>query len=102
MDTFRKKRLEIVIERTLERRLLALLEKEGALGYTVLPVLAGKGTRGTWREDSMSPANQMCMVLVVTDAARAERVAAAAYSLIGDYAGIVLVSDVDVFRGDRF
>ena len=102
MDTFRKKRLEIVIERTLERRLLALLEKEGALGYTVLPVLAGKGTRGTWREDSMSPANQMSMVLVVTDKTRAERIAAAAYALIGDYSGIVLVSDVDVFRRERF
>ena len=102
MDTFRKKRLEIVIERTLERRLLALLETEGALGYTVLPVLAGKGTRGAWREDSMSSTNQMSMVLVVTDKTRAERIAAAAYALIGDYSGIVLVSDVDVFRGDRF
>jgi nitrogen regulatory protein PII len=48
MQTHIAKRVEIVIEAPLERRLTETLTAAGVTGYTVLPVLGGSGRSGQW------------------------------------------------------
>ena len=47
------KRLEIVIEKPLARRLTDTLIEHGALGYTILDYVAGRGDRGERRAESL-------------------------------------------------
>lgn len=102
METHRKKKLEIVVEATLLPRLTALVRAEGASGFTVLPTLVGEGHSGEWSTAGLSPALSTRMLVVVAEAARAERIAAAAHELLADYAGIILLSEVEVIREDHF
>lgn len=46
MQTHTAKRVEIVIEAPLERRLTEALTSAGVTGFTVLPVLGGAGRSG--------------------------------------------------------
>ena len=46
METHKAKRVEIIIEAPLERRLTGALKKAGVTGYTVLPVRGGSGGLG--------------------------------------------------------
>ena len=102
MKTFRKKRLEIVIEHPLERRVLALLDEQGVSGYTVMPALAGRGHRGAWRQGLSSGAEEKVMIMAVLDEKKAPAIIKAIYDLVGEYVGILLLTDVEVLRPDHF
>ena len=51
MQMHPKKRLEIFIEAPLLGRIVDRLERAGATGYSVLPVIAGAGRDGAWSTD---------------------------------------------------
>ena len=64
MQTHTAKRVEIVIEAPLERRLTEALTGAGVTGYTVLPVLGGSGRSGLWsREGQVGRAGGMVAVI---------------------------------------
>ena len=46
MQMFAKKRIEILIERALLKRLTDELERTGARGYSVAPLAGGRGHAG--------------------------------------------------------
>lgn len=104
METYAKKRIEIIIEAPSQRRLTELLERLTVSGYTVLPALAGRGREmGSWsREGLVSDAGRMVMVVCVLDENRVEEVLREVYALVSRQIGIVTVSDVQVVRKDRF
>jgi len=97
-----KKRLEIIVENALVRRVLNLLQKEGARGYTVLPASSGIGDAGAWQRDDITPALGRTAILVIADEDQALRLAEAAYDLLADHATMILLSDVEVFRDDQY
>jgi len=102
MDTHLRKRLEIIVEAPLQRRIIELLEAEGLRGYTVLPCLAGKGHDGAWQEGELSAAGAMRLIVAIAPEALARRVLASLRDLLVDYAAVVTLSDVEVIRGDHF
>ncbi len=60
MQTHTAKRVEILIEAPMERRLTQSLMDSGVTGFTVLPVLGGSGRSGRWsREGQVSRAGGM-------------------------------------------
>ena len=64
MQTHAAKRVEIIIEAPMERRLTDALQKAGVTGYTVLPVRGGSGRSGPWsRAGQVSPAGGMVAVV---------------------------------------
>jgi nitrogen regulatory protein PII len=95
---FAKKRLEIIVEGALVERVLDVLEKQGAEGYTILPASAGRGDAGRWRRDDITPALGRTAILVVASDAMARKLAEAVYDLLADHAAMILLSDVEVFR----
>ena len=51
MEQHEAKRVEIIIEAIMEKRLTGLLIEAGVTGFSVLPVKAGSGRSGHWRRE---------------------------------------------------
>ncbi len=66
MQTHKAKRVEIVIEVPLERRLTDALERAGVTGYTILPVLGGSGRSGRWsREGQVGRSGMVAVICLI-------------------------------------
>lgn len=103
MRTFAKKRLDILIEAPVLRRLLELLDRLEVTGYTVTPAVAGRGRGGSWhREASVGDAGRMYVVFCIVDGSRVEQILDPVFELVSGQIGIVTVADVEVIRPDHF
>lgn len=103
ITTHPKKRIEIIIEAPLLRRLTECLTAHQVTGYTVLPVIGGGGREGSWSAAGVvSEASHMAFVICIADAARVPDLLEAVYALVSRQIGIVTVSDVEVVRAERF
>ncbi|WP_181705541.1 P-II family nitrogen regulator [Chthonobacter rhizosphaerae] len=103
MQMHPKKRIEIIVEAPVLHRLTDLLDRLDATGYTVVPVLGGRGRGGSWtREGLATDAGRMVMVVVVTGEERLDAILQPVFSLVTRQIGIVTVSDVMVMRAEHF
>ncbi len=103
MDMHAKKRIDIVVEAPVLRRLEALLDEAGVTGYTVLPALAGRGHHGDWnREGLAGNAGRMLLVFCIVDKARVEPILESLQGIITRHTAILTVTDIEVIRGDHF
>jgi PII-like signaling protein len=103
MQTQLKKKVEIIIEASMVERLCKALKEGGATGYTVTPAVKGSGTNGTWsRRGMISESQRMYVVLTVLDESDLEGALEKVYALLSRQIGIVIVTDVQVIRGERF
>ena len=101
--THRKNRIEVIVEAPVLSRLLDGLDRLSVTGYTVLPVLAGRGRTGSWRrDDAVNPAGQMVCVVCITDQQKVDDILSAVHGLLSRHIGIVSVSDVEVIRQEHF
>jgi PII-like signaling protein len=98
-----KKRIDIVAEAPVLKRLEALLDEAGVSGYTVLPALAGRGHHGDWsREGLAGDAGRMICVFCIVDPAKVEPILEKLEAVVQRQIAIVAVSNVEVIRGDHF
>jgi nitrogen regulatory protein PII len=103
MQTHPAKRVEIIIEAPMRRRLEEALARAGVTGYTILPVLGGNGTSGPWsRDDTVSTAGGLIAVICVVREENKDRLLDAAFAVLERHIGIVSLSDCEVVRRDRF
>jgi nitrogen regulatory protein PII len=103
MQTYKKKRIAIVIEQPALNRVLDALDKLAVTGYTVYPVIAGRGREGSWRADDLvTDAGRMVSVVCVCDEARVDEVVAPVYAIVKRHVGIITLSDCEVIRADHF
>lgn len=103
MDMHRAKRVEIIIEAPMERRLKEALNQAEVTGYTVLPVLGGSGRSGAWtREGQVSRAAGMVAFVCIIRPDRLDTLLEAAFAVVESHIGVVSVSDCDVLRAERF
>lgn len=103
MQTFPKKRIEIMVEGPLMNRVIEVLEKQGVSGYTVLPALAGKGKDGAWHRDGLvGRVGTVVQILCIVDAGRTDAILEPLFKLVSRQIGIVTISDVQVIRPDHF
>ncbi|MEM8870072.1 MAG: transcriptional regulator [Pseudomonadota bacterium] len=103
MQTHDAKRVEIIIEAPMERRLKNALEEVGVTGYTVLPVLGGSGRSGRWtRDGQVSKAGGMVAVICILRPDRVQTLLDAAFKVLEQHIGVVSVSDCQVLRAERF
>ncbi len=103
MQTHRAKRVEIIIELPMERRLTDALTAAGVTGFTVLPVLGGSGRSGRWsREGQVSAAVGMVAVICIVRPDKVDGLLEAAFRVLEKHIGVVSVSDCDVLRAERF
>jgi PII-like signaling protein len=98
---YRRKKVELVVERARLDEILDVVKEAGARGYTVLPTLAGMGNRGA-RADDLTGVGGNVLVVVITREEVAHRVVELLEELWGDAIGVLFVSDVEVMRADKF
>lgn len=102
MLTATKKRVEIIVERSLLDTIVELIDEVGATGYTVIPCMGGRGKHGPWRAGDLSPAFDRVYILIITSAELADAIIASAYDYLQRYSGMVSVTETQVVRADRF
>jgi len=103
VQTHAAKRVEIIIEAPMERRLTTALREAGVTGYTVLPVLGGSGRSGSWsREGQVGRAGGMVAVVCLIRPERLDRLLEAAFAVVERHIGVVSIADCEVIRAERF
>lgn len=103
MDTHQAKRIEIIIEAPLARRLTDALTEAGVTGYTILPVLGGSGRSGRWtREGQVSSAGGMVAVVCLIAPERLDALLDAAFAVVERHIGVVSITDCEILRAERF
>lgn len=103
MELHGKKRVEIIIEAPLLRRLVKKFERRRVNGYSVLPVLSGFGHEGHWESTgSIGDAGRMVALICILDAGECGALLDDIYPLIATQIGIVSISDVQVIRSTHF
>jgi nitrogen regulatory protein PII len=103
MQTHVAKRVEIIIEAVMERRLTRVLIDAGVTGYTVLPVHGGSGRSGEWsREGQVGRAGGMVAVICLIRPERLDALLDAAFSVVERHIGVVSVTDCAILRAERF
>ena len=102
VQLYRKKRIEIVVEATCAPAIIEMIEAVGAKGYTILSSVSGKGNRGIRDESHLTDVFSNMMIIVIAAEDIASRIVEQSQPLLENYAGIVVVSDVDVVRNDHF
>ncbi len=103
METHPAKRVSIVIESALERRLTDTLIDNGVTGFTVMPVLGGSGRSGRWtRDGNISRASGMVNVIVLIRPERLDQMLEAAFKVVERHIGVVSITDAEVLRAERF
>ena len=88
------KRIEIVIEETLTRRLAELLDTLGAPGFTLIPRASGQGDRGVRRgDDPTGTMTNAVFIVAADDDEVVARIVEGVRPLLKRSGGICLVSD---------
>ncbi len=103
MQTHKAKRVEIIIEAPMERRLTDAMTAAGVTGFTVLPVLGGSGRSGQWsREGQVSSAGGMAAVVCILRPDRVDGLLDAVFRVLERHIGVVSVTECEVLRAERF
>ncbi len=103
MEMHDAKRIEIMIERIMEKRLTALLIKNGVTGFSVLPVSGGSGRSGEWsRQGQIGRADGMVCVVCLVKPERLDPTLKAILEVLDRHIGVVNVTDAQVLRAERF
>ena len=99
MDTYKIKRVTIVTERLLRDRLLTMIKKAGATGYTVTDV-RGEGTGGSHATDFEG--SHVKIETLVRPPVADQILQTLADDYFDRWAVIAYVVDVDVVRGSKY
>ena len=103
MKTHKKTKIEILIEAPFEEKLTELLDDLGAKGYTIFPAISGKGEHGHWsRKGLVNHVGQMLLFVSIVENSKARHIAEKLYEATEDQFGIITLSEVEVFRSDKF
>ena len=102
MQMHTARRVEIIIEAVMERRLCALIEDAGVTGYTVLPVHAGSGRSGPWTREGQVGRSGMVAVVCLLRPDRVDALLEALFPVLDRHIGVVSVTETQVIRAERF
>lgn len=102
MQLVPRRRIEVLVDAPLVRRVLDAAMSAAVTGYTLLPTLGGAGEGGVWTDDQISGAEAKVMFLTVTSAEKADALIEALAPLLESHGLILMISDVDVVRGGKF
>lgn len=103
MQTFLKKRIEVIIEAPALKKVVQAFDSRKIIGHTIFPVLAGSGHEGRWDAAGLiGDTGRMVSVMCVLDPAELDAVMIDIQPIIQNQIGIVLISDVQVIRREHF
>lgn len=101
IETVIRKRIEILADRALVNRVTDAIDEAAITGWTILPVSAGKGRDGRWRDERVTGADKV-LVLTVASAEKADALAQRLAPILTSHGLLLTMWDVEVIRGERF
>ena len=101
IETVTRKRIEILADTRLQRRVTDAIDQIGITGWTITPVTSGKGRDGPWREERVMGTDKV-LVLTIAAEDKAMALAEALAPVLTKYGFILSMWDVQVIRGERF
>lgn len=101
IETVTRKRIEILADKALQRRVTEAIDRAGITGWTILPVSSGKGREGQWREESVMGTDKV-FVLTIAAQDKALALAEELAPMLTNLGFILTMWDVEVIRGERF
>ena len=101
IETVTRKRIEILTDKALQKRVTDAIERAGITGWTILPVSSGKGRDGHWREESVMGTDKV-FVLTIASEDKAMGLAEALAPMLNSLGLLLTMWDVQVIRGERF
>lgn len=101
IETVIRKRIEILADKALQKRVTDAIDAAGITGWTIVPVTEGKGRDGKWREERVMGTDKV-FVLTIAAEDRAQALAEAIAPMLTKYGFILSMWDVEVIRGERF
>jgi hypothetical protein len=102
MQTHQRKKLEILVEGPILKKVEEILEACGVHVFSVFDGREGRGLSGRWTDQSVADALDQRLVWAIMAEDVAEAVVARLAALFQRYPGVVVVSDVSVLRAERF
>lgn len=103
MQTHKAKRVAIIIEAPMLRRLTQAIEDADVTGYSILPAIGGSGRSGSWSsEGQVGSIGGMMQVICVIRPERLDRLLESVFAVVERHIGIVTISDCEVLRAERF
>jgi PII-like signaling protein len=102
IQTFTRKRVEILIDRPLAPRLIQAAAEAGIAGYTLIPVQSGAGRSGSWSGDHVTGAQTKMIFLTIASGENAAKLVETLAPHLESYGMLLTLSDVQVVRPERF
>jgi hypothetical protein len=102
IETFTRKRVEILIDTPLAPRLIQAAADSGIAGYTLIPVQSGAGRSGAWRGDHVTGAQTKTIFLTIASEEKAGRFIELLAPHLDSYGMLLTMGDVQVVRPERF
>lgn len=101
IETVIRKRIEILTDKALVKRVTSAIDKVGITGWTVTPVESGKGREGRWREERVMGTDKV-LVLTIAPEDKAMQLAEDIAPILTSHGLLFSMWDVQVIRGERF
>jgi PII-like signaling protein len=101
IETVIRKRIEILVDTPLVRRVTDAIDQAQITGWTVLPVTSGSGRDGRWREERVTGADKS-LVLTISSVEKAEVLVDVLAPILTSHGLLLTIWDVEVVRGERF
>lgn len=101
-STVARRKIEILVDAPLAGRVIEAAEQSGITAHTLLPVLGGSGSHGSWSDDQLSGAASKVLFVAVTSRSKAEALVEALAPSLDDYGLVLMLSDVEVVRAGKY
>ena len=101
IETVIRKRIEILTDSALVRRVTEAIDRAGITGWTITPVTSGKGREGHWREERVMGTDKV-FVLTIAPQDKAMALAEDLAPILSSHGLLLTMWNVEVIRGERF
>ncbi|WP_128892650.1 transcriptional regulator [Erythrobacter sp. HKB08] len=101
IETVTRKRIEILADAALIKRVTTAIDAAGITGWTVTPVQSGKGRDGYWREERVTGSDKV-FILTIAPEDKAMKLAEDLAPILTSHRLLLTMWDVQVIRGERF
>jgi nitrogen regulatory protein PII len=101
IETVVRKRIEILADKAQAPRVTKAIDEAGITGWTITPVVSGKGRHGNWREERVMGTDKV-LILTIAPQDKATALATALGPILTSHGLLLSMWDVEVIRGERF
>ncbi len=101
--TTKRKKIEILFDGPLLKRVRRIAREAGVSGYTLYPTLGGDGGRGRWHDDQVTGgAGTKFLFSSIVDEDLSDQFLETLIPLLDEFGLMITVSNVEVIRAERF